>query len=600
VDNPQTTLMAAAWKHRFLALLILGAFILVGLIFIVIQGTDRQFKAEALIVLQDPASVDGRATPQFIAEQVEIMRSPIVAESAMEHLQQESDGTGATSAELLSSIAVGSSIDSTLVFVSAVDENPERAMAIANAMAYGYQDVTELQASQSSVSALENIDAQITSIEGRFDEVSRAIQSERDANAELSRLEQQFRESLTIIADLQVELVSASGDEAARLRSEIADHRIRIENYRQAVEVSRDSPELQALLDEQEELIARRTELLQRRDQIAIDAELAPGAVALLHPAVDAAESAQTSPTRVLAVAFALGAFSAIGVAYVLELRLRMFSDRLEPQSILGLPLLADIPSFSGESLGSRLPVREFPRSAAAESFRFAAASVEEAMRSRGVKSIMMVSSTVGHGKSTCLVNTAIAGARRGHRVLLLDCDFGTQDASRLVATSDSDTSVGLVDVVEEGVAFEEAVTNLPLGDQADLSIMGRGTRPTVAANLLLDKQFHEAFARARDDYDIVFIDGPPLLQVAYASTLANTVEALVIVVSHETPVREFEELVDRLQLIETPVLGYLYNRSPLRKEMTVREGSMRDIIQDRAPRGTDGMKRQWWQRLRV
>lgn len=586
MDNSQPTLITAAWKHPVLVAAVMAIFLVGGLLFALFQGSDRQFVAESLVVLQDPNTEQGGASSRFIVEQVEIMRSPIVAQTAAEYIDDEFEGLEVTPDEILSATQIASSQDSTLVLLGATDEAPERAVAMVNGLAHGYEEVANRQATQTSVAALERIDAQIEALEGRFIEVSDDIQVERDANVELRRLEAQFQDALESIANLQAELEEASGDDAEAIRVEIADLQLRIENYQRAVTASRNSPALQALLEEQAQLINRRTELLQRRDQIAIDAELASSAVALLQPATEAVEFNQTSLTRVMIVALALGAFTAIGISYLLELRRRTFSSRLEPQSILGAPLLADIPSFLDENVGSRLPVRDSPATAAAEGFRFAAAAIEEAMRARDARTVMFVSSTVGHGKSTCIVNTAMADARRGHSVLLMDCDFGTQDAARLALGAESVTRAGLVDVVEDGIEFDNALTNLSLGQQTSLSLLGQGTRPASASNLGVESR--EILTRARQDFDVVFVDGPPLLQVAYASTLANQVEALVVVVSHATPVQELEDLIGRLQLVDTPILGYVYNRSPLRREMTQREGSMRDIFQDEGARPSE------------
>jgi hypothetical protein len=62
----------------------------------------------------------------------------------------------------------------------------------------------------------------------------------------------------------------------------------------------------------------------------------------------------------------------------------------------------------------------------------------------------------------------------------------------------------------------------------------------------------------------------------------------LLVVVAHGTPAKELEELTSRLELIGTPVAGYLYNMSPLRSEMTATEGSMKDILGDGAVQRRD------------
>jgi Mrp family chromosome partitioning ATPase len=84
-----------------------------------------------------------------------------------------------------------------------------------------------------------------------------------------------------------------------------------------------------------------------------------------------------------------------------------------------------------------------------------------------------------------------------------------------------------------------------------------------------------EFFAHLPMLYDLVLIDCPPLLQVAYASTLAAYAEAAVVLVEHDSPMKQLAAVADRLDLVGTPTLGYIYTRAPLRREMTSGIGSM-------------------------
>lgn len=602
MDNSQPSLLRAAWKHRLLFSAVVALFVFGGVILSTFGGKDAVFNAEALIVLQDPNSLEGGApSERFIFEQAEIIRSPIVAESAAEDLAETSLDPPVTADEVVASTSIGSSPDSSLLFLTAVDEEHDRAVAMVNALANAYQAVASAQATRSSDAALERIDAQLESIEERFAEVSAQIQTLRESNLDLSELQAQADESLSAIAELQAELVDASGENASAIRQDISDYLARIDAYRQAQAVVGTDPETRALLEEQDQLINRRTELLRSRDQIAIDAELAPGAVAIMDTAEEATEIVESNTRRTLAVAIVLGVLTAAGLSYLLEVRRRTFSDRLEPEATLGAPLLAEIPLFSEEGLETRLPTRDAPRSASAEGFRFAAASIQDSMAARGAKSVMMVGATLGQGKSTTLVNTTMANARRGHSVLVVDADFGNQDSTRLLLGPEQLPELGLVDVIESGTFRASAARRVYLDDdEIALDLLSRGGSSTVAANVLSSKEAREVFESAATDYDIVFVDAPPLLQVAYASTVARYVDALVVVISHESPIQEMEELVKRLQLIGTPVLGYIYNRSPLRKEMTAVDGSMMDILGEGGDFVGQEAEPPWWQRLRI
>jgi Mrp family chromosome partitioning ATPase len=599
MESSSTTLLSSAWRHNRVFVAVVASFVVSSLIFAISSGSSGFFQAEALLVLQDPVAVEGGGTgDRFMLEQIAILRSPIIASAAAEDLQESHPEYNVTAEELLAVPSVVRLPDSAIVLVSMVDLNdPDRAIVMVNGLVNAFQEASRTGATQSSVAAVERIDAQLVVIDTRLAEVGLEIVAVRNADVELAELRSQYRDALSEIARLQALLPSASDAQAPAIRQEITDYRGRIDTYRLAVNTAGVTSEMEALSLEEQQLIARRTDILQRGDEIAFEIETAPGAVSLLDAAEEAAEITQSSASRIVAVGLILGLAAAFGITYLLELRLRRFAGRREPEAILGAPLLADIPDFESEKLNTRLPVRDNPRSAAAESFRFAASSIEDALKTLGVNSVMVVGATLGHGKSTCIVNTAMANARQGHSALLIDGDFGNQDASRLVLGDDRAPTIGLTEVVELDATLEGAIQEVPFGDSRSLDLLGRGSRPTIAANLLSSAEAGAVFEEAKTTHDLLFVDAPPVLQVAYATTLANHVDALVVVVSHGSPMRELEELVDRLKLIDTPVIGYLYNRSPLRREMKASVGSMVDILGQgdvaAEPRGS------WWEKER-
>lgn len=284
---------------------------------------------------------------------------------------------------------------------------------------------------------------------------------------------------------------------------------------------------------------------------------------------------------RILVGAAILGIALGAALAYVISTTRRTFRGRDEPAEVLGAPILADIPDFAQESLDSSIPVRDYPRSAAAEAYRFAAASLEGSTRDHGAHLVFIVSAIQGHGKTTTVVNTSIAAAFQGKSVLVIDCDFGFQEASRLLAGPSHKSLPGVTDIIAEVTTVHDATHRVELGNGIQVDLLPRGTRPGVAGTILQSRQAAELFQKLGTQYDLVLIDGPPFLQVAYASALARLAEGLVVVVEHQSHYPALVEVQKRLELISTPVLGYVYNRSPLRREMTATEGSMMDILGD-------------------
>ena len=189
-----------------------------------------------------------------------------------------------------------------------------------------------------------------------------------------------------------------------------------------------------------------------------------------------------------------------------------------------------------------------------------------------------MVSGHMGDGKTVVAANTALASARQGNRVLVIDADFGDQRLARLLSPSDSPT-VGLSELVERGFDLRDVVETVELSEGIRIDLLGRGQENVTAPEFLRSPAVQAFFEGVHDEYDMVLIDTPPLLQVAYASTIVRYADRVIVVVPDQGDVGAIEEVADRLALLGTPATGYVYNRAPLRGDMTRSEGSLRDVL---------------------
>ena len=68
--------------------------------------------------------------------------------------------------------------------------------------------------------------------------------------------------------------------------------------------------------------------------------------------------------------------------------------------------------------------------------------------------------------------------------------------------------------------------------------------------------------------YDAVVVDGPPLAGAAFAADLASLVGNIIVVVNHDDLVGPQLDFIDQLHATSGHVIGYIYNRAPLRKEL--------------------------------
>ena len=252
---------------------------------------------------------------------------------------------------------------------------------------------------------------------------------------------------------------------------------------------------------------------------------------------------------------------------------------------MLETSLLAEIPVFGDEGLRTELPVLEHPSSASAEAFRFAATALELSSQqdrsvggepARETHTFLVTSAGPQEGKTIMTANLALAAARKGRSVLAIDADFGNQRLSELLH-GEIVEGPGITEVVEAGLDIISGTYSL--GEPGPLHLMSRGQRSTNAPDffsLPATAAFIGSLGRL---YDMVFIDGPPMLHGAYASILARQVDRVIVVARHGGSVSRLEDLAQRLDLISTPMAGYLYNGAPLRQEMTLTDGSLKDVL---------------------
>jgi Mrp family chromosome partitioning ATPase len=65
-----------------------------------------------------------------------------------------------------------------------------------------------------------------------------------------------------------------------------------------------------------------------------------------------------------------------------------------------------------------------------------------------------------------------------------------------------------------------------------------------------------------------VLIDSPALLQVASAAEVVEAADAAIIVPSPHELIEDHLQMVDRLNLLGSDVIGYIYNRAPVRPHL--------------------------------
>lgn len=579
------TIPGAVWRYKWLAMLLVTLGAVLGVAYATFSSPV--FKAKAELLVEDPraASVfdspSGAQLERYVADQVQILDSPIVETRAEELiLEQQPDFAGDVSR--MSSIE--GDRDSSLIVIRVQSANRTEAQLVANALVDAYQEIKEQTEETDSNEALAELQATLDLVDNQIDSLLEQFAGARSTSDVRIQLDDQFLAATERLVTAQAELAATTDPaRATELRLELADLLVQIDTYQAIQNAESTNPALNLLLQELESTLARRGALEARRDQIVVDSRLASSGIGVASPA-RLPKGDGREETRAAVIGGVGGSFLALIAAYSLAIRRRTFSSRGEPELIIDAPLISEIPRFSDEGINTALPVQDMPQTRTAEAFRFAAAALDLQSAS-SAKSLVVVSGSAGDGKTAAVANSAMALAREGNRVLVIDADFGSQNLSQLLV-GNIPPAAGITEVVETGTSLRHAIATVPIADGASLSLLSRGHRPVIAANFFRSAATRVFFEGIRGEFDLVLIDTPPLLHVAYTSVIARYADAALLLVNHGGAVSELEEVADRLEFIGTQAIGYLYNRSPLRPDQTEIDGSLKDILGAGPPNG--------------
>ncbi len=582
----EPTLLRAVWRYRWLVLLVATAATAAAW-FYADRTATQEWSAEATVVAEDPlASIlfenSDTRRDDYISDQVALMESGDVADTAALLAPEEDPDFPYVGFEMLERRRIFES--DARITVRMVAGTEAAAIAGANSFTRAYQQIVQQDAQVFFDNSISVLDTVIAELEQELVDVGTEIQAAQEIiNPDLAALEAQYNEALPRLFELFEDLERAQGEIRDALLLQIEDIRTQIATIEQLNRIEeQDQTAIASLLEQQRRTIVRLDDLAEQRDRLRVDAQLL-GAGSSSNTRAAFATLVATDVLRLILAGAFLGILIGSGLAYMLALRRRSITDRAQPELVLAAPLIAEVPSFRQEGIRTALPVKTHPRSASAESFRFAAAALDLS-RSTPIGSVLtegklvvVTSANVADGKTVIAANTALAAAREGKRVLLIDADFGSQEATAML--TDERPQSGITEVVETGMALSEAVLPIEGTGTSGLHLLSRGWQTTSAPEFFRNPATRDFLDQIQEFYDLILLDAPPLLSVAYTSTLAGMVDKVLVVTRHNSSATSLEELQDRLDLVGTPTVGYVYNLAPLRLDISRNEGSMRDVL---------------------
>ena len=197
------------------------------------------------------------------------------------------------------------------------------------------------------------------------------------------------------------------------------------------------------------------------------------------------------------------------------------------------------------------------PNTFEAEQYRTLRHMIEQLHASAGVSIIACTSPAGGDGKTTTAINMAGAFAQAAEaKVLLVDADLRLSCIARELALSD-DVGPGLVGaIVNRHLALDDVVRR-----QASfaLSILPAGSTVANPYELLQSPRFAELMEEARQRYDYVVLDTPPVVGIPDCRAIARSVDGfLIVVAAHRTHRKLVEEALNSIE--PAKIIGLIFN----------------------------------------
>ncbi len=267
-------------------------------------------------------------------------------------------------------------------------------------------------------------------------------------------------------------------------------------------------------------------------------------------------------------IAVVLGLILGLGAAFLAEALDTRVRSVAAVRDALGIPVLGQLPTPpKSMAKQGKLVMLAAPTSAGAEAFRTLRANLAFANAHHKARTLMITSALDEEGKSTTAANLALALARGGRSVVLIDADLRSP---RLHELFDLPEKPGLTDIELGDAKLDEALQEIHLVDNergghvGKLELLPAGDAlhdpDELGAEAAVARVVREVMSRA----DFVLVDAAPLLRVGDAVALSAHVDGLLVVVRLQSlRSATLDELERTLESTPTAKLGVIITGAP-------------------------------------
>ena len=266
-------------------------------------------------------------------------------------------------------------------------------------------------------------------------------------------------------------------------------------------------------------------------------------------------------PLRFILLGLLGGLGLGIGVATLREYASQVIETEQELTSTTGLPVLGSIPiapppakAAAGEPTPVIFVATHDPHSLPADACRAIRTAIDCHALDTPLRTLLVTSPTAHEGKTTVLLNLALAFVDSGRRVLVIDADLRRPAMHRALGVPNEG---GLADMLKKGEAWPEGFHRVVAG----LECLPSGIKPENPGSLLSSRHMTKLLEQARERADLVLIDSPPILAVSDCLALAAQVDGVLLIARFGvTQRRDLARATAQLEKVGARVVGVVRN----------------------------------------
>lgn len=212
--------------------------------------------------------------------------------------------------------------------------------------------------------------------------------------------------------------------------------------------------------------------------------------------------------------------------------------------------------NVEAERVEPRLVAITHPHSTYCEEYRSLRTQVLHKSQRQKLKSIVVASTNPSEGKSVTALNLSwLLAQTDGVKALIIDSDLRMPSLTDYLGI---ETDKGLSDILAGSATLRESIIRL---EPAGLHLLAGGEARSDVAELISGPKFREILREAKEIFDYVIIDAPPLGIFTDASVLINHADgAMLVIRAGRTRYSDISRILENLP--RDRMLGVVLNES--------------------------------------